>query len=332
VAEVEFSEWTSDGRVRHPSLKGFRTDKPPRDVVREREVNLREVPESPLVFSKARTTTRDLVELYSQIADWVLPHVANRPLTLVRATAPITRADALRTQAKFVHHTQRDQRFVPDTVPRIEIVEKKKTGEYCYIDSRAALIALIEAGVVEWHAWNAKVSNVERPDRVVFDLDPGEGVAWRDVIAAARRLRGVLEKRDLESWVKTTGGKGLHVVVPFKPEHEWDTVFDFSREVATQMTEINPSYIIGFDKDQRRGKLLIDYKRNYRTSIAVAAFSTRASPDGTISVPVKWEELGRINGSDAWNVTNIRDRLRRLAVDPWKGYWAARQRLVVSPR
>ncbi|MFL5570250.1 MAG: DNA ligase D [Gemmatimonadaceae bacterium] len=329
VAEVEFSEWTSDGRARHPSLKGFRTDKAPKDVRREREAHLRETPEAPLVFARARATTRDLVKLYSEIADWVLPHVEHRPLTLVRATGPITRVDALRTQAKFVHHTARDQRFVPDSVPRVEIMEKKKTGQYCYIDSRSALIALIEAGVVEFHAWNAKVSSVERPDRVVFDIDPGEGVAWRDVVAAARRLRAILKKRDLESWVKTTGGKGLHVVVPFKAEHDWETVFTFAREVATQMTEISPAYIVAFDKDQRRGKLLIDYKRNYRTSIAVAAFSTRANPGGTVSVPVKWEELARLKGSDTWNVSNIRDRLRRLPADPWKEFWSARQRLIV---
>src|SRR3954466_8902795 len=157
VAEIEFSEWTCVGRVRHTSLKGFRRYKAPRDVVREREVRLREVPvpPSPRVFSKAKTTKRELVQLYSEIADWVLPHVEGRPLTLVRATAPITRADALRAQAKFVHHTARDQRFVPDAVPRIDISEKKKTGQYCYINSRAALLALIEAGVVELHTWNA---------------------------------------------------------------------------------------------------------------------------------------------------------------------------------
>lgn len=331
VAEVEFSEWTSDGMVRHPSLKGFRTDKSPRDVVREREARLREVPvpESPLVFAKTKTTNRDLVELYSEIADWVLPHLQNRPLTLVRATTPITRADALRTQAKFVHHTARDQRFVPESVPRIEIAEKRKTGQYCYIDSRAALLALIGAGVVELHTWNAKVTNVERPDRVVFDIDPGDAVAWREVVAAARRLRAILEKRDLESWVKTTGGKGLHVAVPFKPEHDWDTVFEFSREIAMAMTEVSGDYIVAFDKDRRRGKLLIDYKRNYRTSIAVAAFSTRASPDGAMSVPVKWEELGRLEGGDSWNVANIRARLRKASADPWKGYWASRQRLSI---
>jgi bifunctional non-homologous end joining protein LigD len=282
---------------------------------------------SMMILPRAGVTVDALVELYSEIADWVLPHVKDRPLTLVKATQPITREDALRTQAGFVHHTARDQRFVPDTVPRIKIAEKKKTGEYCYVDSRAALLAMVGAGVIEWHAWNAKVAQVERPDRVVFDIDPGEDVSWRDVVAAARRLRRILERRELESWVKTTGGKGLHVVVPFRAEHDWETVFEFSREIATLMTEDDPRYILAFDRSRRKGKLLIDYKRNYRTSIAVAGFSTRATPMGSMSVPVKWEELGRIKRSDAWNVGNIRERLRRLSADPWEGYWSQRQRL-----
>src|SRR2546423_1454290 len=303
VVEVEFTEWTGDGRIRHPSLQGFRADKLPTDVHREREVHVSDPAKgagarggdrpsprtSSSAASQARTifprlgiTVRDLSGLYSQIADWALPHVEGRPLTLVRATEPITRADALRTQAKFVHHIARDQRFVPDVVPRMKITEKKKIGEYCYVDSRAALLALIDAGVIEWHAWNARVANVERPDRVVFDIDPGDAVAWRDVVAAARRLRAILERRDLLSWVKTTGGKGLHVVAPFRAEHDWSTVFEFSRAVATQMAEESSRYTLSFDKTARRGKLLIDYKRNYRTSIAVAALSTRATPSGTV--------------------------------------------------
>ncbi|MFN2635598.1 MAG: DNA ligase D [Gemmatimonadaceae bacterium] len=331
VVEVEFTEWTSDGLIRHPSLKGFRDDKAPRDVVREREVKIggpRKVDAKP-VFPRIGITKSDLAKLYSEIADWVLPHVKDRPLTLVRAKAPITRDDALRTQANFVHHTTRDQRFVSDVVPRVKIPEKKKIGEYCYIDSRDPLIALIEAGVVEWHTWNARVGDIEHPDRVVFDIDPGDGVSWKDVVSAARQLRAMLALRELESWVKTTGGKGLHVVVPFRAQHDWDSVFDFSRDMATQMSEADPRYIISFDRTERRGKILIDYKRNYRTSIAVAAFSTRARPNGAMSVPVKWEELSRLERGDTWNVDNIRDRLLRLKADPWAGYWKSRQRLVL---
>ena len=347
VVEVEFTEWTGDGHVRHPSLQGFRADKDPREVRRERETHLtakssKTASESastgsltgvarkaPLVYPRIRVTRRDLITLYSEIADWVLPHIERRPLTLVRATAAITRADALRSQAKFIHHTAREQRFVPDAVPRVRIAEKKKTGEYCYVDSRDSLIALIDAGVIELHTWNARVEDVERPDRVVFDIDPGEGVAWRDVAGAARRLREILDRRKLEAWVKTTGGKGLHVVVPFRAEHGWDEVFEFSREVAAQMTEESSRYTLSFDKSARRGKILIDYKRNYRTSIAVAAFSTRAVPTGAMSIPVAWEELGRIKASDAWTVGNVVDRLRRLTNDPWRDYFKSRQRLVV---
>jgi bifunctional non-homologous end joining protein LigD len=339
VAEVEFAEWTGDGHVRHPSLQGFRADKKPRDVVREREAHLRggepgltsDTVGSPVVFPRLDVTRDDLVDLYSRIADWVMPHVEGRPLTLVRMRAPITREDALRTQATFVHHTARDQRFVPSNVPRIRIDEKKKKGEYCYVDGREGLIALVRAGVIEWHVWNARVDDVELPDRVVFDIDPGVGVTWTNVVAAARRLRAVLEARELESWVKTTGGKGLHVVVPFRREHDWETVFEFSRSIAAQLAAEEPRrYTVSFDKADRRGKVLLDYKRNYRTSIAVAGFSPRARPNGALSIPVKWEELGRLEKSDRWTVENVRERLRRLKRDPWHDYWSARQRLEVS--
>jgi bifunctional non-homologous end joining protein LigD len=341
VAEVEFTEWTESGQIRHPSLQGFRSDKRARQVVREREQTpaaavptamsrgrSAKPPATRVVYPRLRITTDDLVSLYSDIAEWALPHVEGRPLTLVRMREPLTRPDALRSQAAFARHTAREQAFVPKSVPRIQIPEQKKIGEYTYVDSIASLIALLRAGVVEWHAWNARVDNVERPDRVVFDIDPGEGVPWSAVAAAARKLRKILLGLNLESWVKTTGGVGLHVVVPFRPEHTWEAVFAFSRMVADEMVREDPDrYTVSFDRARRKGAILIDYKRNHRTSIAVAGFSPRARPDGSISVPVKWEELGRIT-SDRWNVKNIRDRLRRLTSDPWEGYWSCRQKLV----
>jgi bifunctional non-homologous end joining protein LigD len=329
VAEIEFAEWTGDGKIRHPSLQGFRKDKKPADVVREVAVDVAP-PEMPnqIVYPKIDVGIRELVELYSDIAEWALPHVKGRPLTLVRMRAPISKPDALRSQAAFVHHTARDQKFVSDAVPRMSIREKKKTGEYRYVESVESLVALIEAGVVEWHVWNALVDDVERPDRVVFDIDPGDGVPWSRVVAAARRLRAMLRGRDLESWVKTTGGKGLHVVVPFRREHHWDDVFEFARAISEQLAGDDPDqYTTVFDKRQRTGKVLIDYKRNYRTSIAVAGFSLRARPNGAMSVPVKWEGLARLGSGDAFTVANIRDRLRRLRADPWQDYWKAKQRL-----
>ena len=344
VAEIEFSEWTADDSVRHPSFQGFRTDKLARSVVREREVRLSNTAArnkaadeaavaaegAIVVYPRLALSTHDLATLYTEMADWVMPHVERRPLTLVRMRAPITRDDALRTQATFVRHTARDQNFVPNIVPRAQIRELKKTGQYCYVDSPKALVALIGAGVVEWHTWNARIDDVERPDRVVFDLDPGKGVPWAGIVAAARRLRSVLETHNLESWVKTSGGSGLHVVVPFRREHDWQTVFEFSRNIAKRMAHDDPdTYTVSFDKRARPHRVLIDYKRNHRASIAVAAFSIRARPHAPLSVPLRWEELGRTASGDRWTVTNIRDRLRRLAGDPWKEFWTTRQRLTV---
>jgi bifunctional non-homologous end joining protein LigD len=348
VAEVEFAEWTADGHVRHPSLQGFRTDKRPTEVVRERESDpavdtprpRRAKPSNTapradrgqladaMVYPKLGVTIADLVALYTDIADAALPHVEGRPLTLVRMRAPLTRRDALRTQATFVHHTARDQRFVSDVVPRMRIPEQRKIGEYCYVDSADALTALLASAVVEWHVWNARVSDVERPDRVVFDIDPGDGVDWAGVVAAARRVRAVLHARDLESWVKTTGSRGLHVVAPFRREHAWDAVFAFSHAVASIIADEEPDrYTTSFDKRARRGKVLIDYKRNHRTSIAVAGYSLRARSNGAVSVPITWTEAGRVGASDRWTVENVRERVRRLRRDPWEAYWTARQRL-----
>lgn len=336
VGEIEFAEWTGDGNVRHPSLQGFRTDKKPRDVVRERAVDApvttRATSPRP-VYPRIGFDMDSLIALYEEIADWAMPHVEGRPLTLVRMRAPITRNDALRSQAVFVRHTARDQAFVGKDVPKLSIRELKKIGEYRYVDSRSGLLALIGAGVIEWHVWNARIDAVEKPDRVVFDIDPDEEVSWAEVVQAARRLRRMLEARDLDAWVKTTGGKGLHVVVPFRAEHDWDTVFEFSRSIAAAMAEKQPdAYTMSFDKADRRGKVLIDYKRNHRTSIAVAGFSTRARPDASMSVPVRWEELGRLHGGDAFTVQNIRARLAKLQTDPWQDYWSVRQRLHLPRR
>lgn len=336
VVEVEFTEWTTGGHIRHPTLRGFRSDKPPTDVTREREAHL-EAPstnvssKASVVFPRLHKTTADLVALYAEIAERVLPHVQNRPLTLVRLRQPITREDALRTQAVFVHHTARDQGFVPENVPRVRVRETKKIGEYCYIDSEESLLGLIAAGVVEWHAWNATVDDPEHPDRIVFDIDPGSGVKWALVVRAARDLRTYLRGYDLESWVKTTGGKGLHVVVPFQAEHSWDVVFSFSRAAASALVERQPDhYTLSFGKADRAGKILIDYKRNYRTSIAVGAYSMRARPNGAVSVPVSWKELARVDASDRWTVENIRRRVRGQRSDPWSDYWRSRQRLFMD--
>lgn len=335
VVEVDFAEWTAGGHIRHPSLKGFREDKAPRDVVRETprpSAEARSVGKSPLMFATARLTRADVVEAYARIADWVLPHVQSRPLTIVRCRAPVRSSDALRTQCVFVRHTARDNAWAPDSLPRVRIPEQKKVGEYLYVESAADLLSLIEHGAVEWHVWNARVDDVERPDRIVFDLDPGARVAWTAVVKAARRVRDALASVGLECWLKTTGGDGVHVVVPFRRGPSWDAVFEFSRTVAVAIAESDPdAYTTSFARARRAGKVLIDYKRNHRASIAVAGFSTRARPGAPISMPVAWRELTSRLRPEQFRVPTIAARLARVARrgDPWSEFWTCDQRLPV---
>ena len=334
VVDVDFAEWTAGGHIRHPSLKGFREDKSPREVVREAPgpATARGVEQSPVMFTKPRLTRADVADTYARIADWALPHVENRPLTIVRCKAPVRSNDALRSQCVFVRHTARDNAWAPDSLPRVRVPEQRKVGEYLYVESTGDLLSLIERGAVEWHVWNARVDDVERPDRIVFDLDPGAGVAWAAVVKAARRVRDALASVDLKCWLKTTGRRGVHVVVPFRRGPSWDAVFEFSRTVALAIEESDPeAYTTSFAKAQRPGKVLIDYKRNYRTSIAVAGFSTRARPGAPMSTPVTWRELTTKLRPEQFSLQTIAARLTRLAGrgDPWQDFWSCEQRLPV---
>jgi bifunctional non-homologous end joining protein LigD len=331
----------SGGHIRHPSLKGFRKDKSASDVIREssaasREAGrrtlqprtAREAGRTTVLYPALRFTRHDLAELYRDIAEWVIPHVTHRPITMVRCRRPVTDANALRTQCVFVRHAAPDSSWAPAEIPRVRIREKKKVGHYLALTDVHQLVALIERGVVEIHLWNACADDVEHPDRVIFDLDPGEGTTWADVVSAARRVRAALETLDLDSWPKTTGGRGLHIVSPFRSEHAWDSVFAFSRTIAEHVVAQDPRRLtLSFAKSDRSGKVLIDYKRNYRTSIAVAGYSARAKPGGTMSVPLSWREVTARLKPDHFTVATIRARLGRLKADPWAGYWKSDQRL-----
>jgi bifunctional non-homologous end joining protein LigD len=288
--------------------------------------------DSRILYPRLGVSRDDVIGVYAEIAEWVMPHVEHRPLTVVRCKGAIARDDALRSECTFVRHTPRDNAWASSDIPRIRIPEKQKVGEYLYVESIEHLSGLIRRGVVEWHVWNATIDNVERPDRIVFDLDPGDGALWSDVVVAGRRLRNLLERLGLESWPRTTGGRGIHVVVPLARAQSWDYTFDFSRAVAGLMAREAPgSYTTSFAKNDRRGKVLIDYKRNHRTSIAVATFSTRARPTGTVAVPLRWNEVTARLQPERFTVLSIASRLRRLKppADPWKDFWGSKQRLPV---
>ena len=275
-----------------------------------------------ILYPPHRTTKLDLARFYEAIADWILPHLKDRPTTLVRCP-------------EGAHKTCFYQKHVgywaPESVRRVKIQEKRKVGVYLVVDSLASLIGLVQIGILEIHTWNSVVEQLEQPDRVVFDLDPGPGVRWTEVIECARLVRDALRALGLESFVKTTGGKGLHVVMPLTPGPSWDETTRFSHAVAESTARANPRrYVARMAKAERQGKIFIDYLRNVRGATSVSAYSTRAKPDATVSVPVAWDELSPRLASDHFTIANLRARLATLAPDPWAAYWKTRQTLPKS--
>jgi bifunctional non-homologous end joining protein LigD len=337
VGEVVFTEWTSDGLLRHPSFKGLREDKPAKQIQREvakptpqsndpasqddRVAGIKLTNPDRVLYPDQGITKHELALYYERIADWIIPHLEGRPLTLVRCPEGDLK------QCFYQRHT-RDA--VSDVIHAIPVREKRSTVKYLSVDSLPGIITLVQMGVLELHTWGSRVPRIEQPDRMTFDLDPGPEVSWDQVKAAAAELRARLRDLDLGAFVKTTGGKGLHIVVPIAPKQNWQYVKDFSRSVAESLVREAPErYIATMSKAKRRGKIFIDYLRNGRTASAVCAYSTRARPGATVSVPVRWPELTEdLRGH--FTIRNVPERLARPRKDPWEDYEAARRPLTAK--
>jgi bifunctional non-homologous end joining protein LigD len=281
-----------------------------------------------VLYPRLGLTKLDLARLYADLSDHMLPHVQGRPLTLVRCPSGVARADALRTQCGFLRHTPAFHRWAGDAITRVRIAEQKKVGEYLVVYSARALVQIINGGIIELHTWNSCVTHLEQPDRVVLDLDPGPGVPWAQLARAALYVRDMLERLGLASWVKTTGGKGLHVVVPCKPALDWDQCLQFARAFAHTIAAADPKHFTAaFARGVRGGKVLIDYKRNVRTSVAIATFSTRAQPDASISIPLRWDQIRPSAPPKRITAADVRAFVRRRRRDPWSEYWRCEQDL-----
>lgn len=272
-----------------------------------------------LLYPALSLTKLELARFYERIAEWILPHLRDRPLTLVHCPVGVG------SPCRFMKHSKV---WAPAPVRRVRIHEKTKLGEYLIVDDVAGLIGLIQMDVLELHTWNSRFGAVDQPDRIVIDLDPGPEVPFREVISAARLVRSALSALKLESFVKTTGGVGLHVVVPIEPELGWDETLAFARRFSEVIVRHDPSrYTTRFIKRGRENKILIDYLRNNRTNTSVAAYSTRARPTAPLSVPLAWDELSPRLTPQRFTVTTLERRLRRLGADPWRRYGRVRQRL-----
>lgn len=269
-----------------------------------------------LIYPELGISKIQLARYYASIAEWIVPHVAERPLTLVHCPAGVA------GPCRYLKHAKQ---WGPSALRRVEIQEKTKVGEYLVADNIEAVVSLAQMGIVEIHTWNSKVGDLERPDRIVWDIDPGPEVTWSAVVRAARRVRDILKTLGLASWIKTTGGRGLHVVVPVKPSRDWSECLAFSRAVGELLERTEPqTYTTAFAKAGRERKILIDYLRNNRTNTSICAFSPRARPGAMISMPIDWTELKR--GPDQWTLLTAPRRLKRRA-DPWASYWTTRQQV-----
>jgi bifunctional non-homologous end joining protein LigD len=349
VAEVRFAEWTKEGILRQPSFQGLRQDKPARAIGRERPVQSEaeerqteqgdkrksgksgksgknERPSSGtklthpdrVLFPDIGLTKQGLARYYEQVADWIVPHLRGRPLTLVRCPQGYQEC----FYQKHVNET------VPKPIGRVEIDEDGSTATYMVADSLEALLGLVQMGVLELHTWGATRDRLDRPDRLTFDLDPDPSVPWNQVIEAAQLLRTLLDELGLVSFVKTTGGKGLHVVVPIHRTQSWDDLKTFSKSVAEHVARTIPQrFTANMAKRVRKGKIFIDYLRNARGATAIAAYSTRAKPGAPVSVPLAWDELSPTLKSDHFNVNTVPKRLRDLRGDPWAGYDQVKQKI-----
>jgi bifunctional non-homologous end joining protein LigD len=358
VGEVEFTEWTSDGRLRHPSFQGLREDKSAKEVVREMPKSLPKRTNKASRNGKAPTqstkphpsakraaaeitvagvrlthpdrvlypddgfTKRDVAEYYERVADWILPYVVNRPLTLVRCPGGNT------GECFFQKHITGT---LPDTLHGVPIKEKGKKEEYIAIDDTGGLISLVQMGTLEMHPWPAREDNVERPDYLVFDLDPGEGTTWKDVVRGAIEMRELLETVGFTTFLRTSGGKGLHIVVPTDRRTTWGDFKQFAKSVADKLTRDAPDrYIATMSKAKRHGKIFIDYLRNQRGATSIASYSTRRRKGAPVATPIAWNELSAKTRPDMFNVKNLPKRLDKLKKDPWADFFKVRQSITVK--
>jgi bifunctional non-homologous end joining protein LigD len=343
VAEVSFAEWTKEDRLRHPVYHGLRSDKPAALITREKAQgtmrpqandlgssgpeNKSLPPEAlePQISNPDRiidpsTGLRklDLVNYYQLVSKWILPQLSGRPVSFLRAPSGIN--------GEIFFQKHNDTLNIPG-LKQLDPAFDPGHSALLEIDSLTALIGAVQMNVIEFHTWNATTKNIEQPDRMVFDLDPGEQMAWPKVLEAAELTRVLLEELGLKSFLKTSGGKGLHIVVPLTPRDDWETVKEFSKAVAEHLATVIPSRFTALSGPRnRKGKVFIDYNRNDRGATTAAAFSARARPGMGVSMPCSWQELSVLTGGAHWSVLNARERLES-GENPWENYPKTRQTL-----
>ena len=342
IAEVSFAEWTSSGSVRHAVFQGLRADKPAKAIGREQPKPVEDIvrndtggtaPEGKLpaslkithgervIDARSGTTKLDMVRYYALVGELMMDHLKGRPVSLVRAPGGVGGELFFQKHAevgKLPGMQQMDRDLDPEHPPMLEV------------GSVAGILSAAQWNVIEFHTQNAVGKSYQTPNRMVFDLDPGEGVAWSAMQEAAQLMHAFLDELGLPSFLKTSGGKGLHVVVPIKGTLDWDTVKDFSQAIVRHLSSALPDrFAFKSGPKNRVGKIFIDYLRNGQGATTACAWSARVRPGLGISVPLAWDELDVIKAGDQWNVKNAHTRLDR-GNEPWAGYAKAAKTLTAA--
>jgi len=272
-----------------------------------------------VVFPDDGITKLDVAEYYRQVMPRLLAGIKGRPLSVIRCPAGIS------GECFFQKHLTSGMKHV-GTVPLKE--ESGSTGDYVYVDDADGVFELVQFNALEFHPWGATAANPEHAQYLVFDLDPAPEIAWARVVAAAIDVRDLLAKAGLKSFVRTTGGKGLHVVVPLRPAAQWARAKKFAHALAQSFAAVRPGEFLAVASKQRRdGRIFIDYLRNTRGATSVASYSLRARSGAPVAVPLRWAELKTLKSGDAFNIRNVPARLKRMRTDPWTGYDSLRQGL-----
>jgi bifunctional non-homologous end joining protein LigD len=275
-----------------------------------------------VIYAEGKVTKLDLARYYESIADWILPYIVGRPLTIVRCPAG---------QGGECFYQKHWTESLPDAVHSVDVDASSVVEKYVLVDDLAGLISLVQMGVLEFHPWPARADNLERPDFLVFDLDPGEGVAWSDVVACAKAMRERLADLGLESFARTTGGKGLHVVAPLGRRNTWDELKAFAKAVADAIVRDDPKhYIATMSKTKRRGRIFVDYLRNQRGATAIASYSTRSRPGATVATPLAWSEVTARLDPKKLTVKSLPGRLAKRNSDPWAKFFSLKQSITTK--
>lgn len=343
VAEIKFAEWTEENLLRQASFKGLRTDKNPREIKWEEAENQPVADEcfdeeqldddkeermtadgknnlmvegikisSPdkVLFEEPKITKADVIQYYKAISERMLPYVKNRVLSVVRCPKGVCQS------CFFKKHPGTDSKAI-QTIPVVN--SHGETEEYFYVENAAGLIYEAQMGTLEFHTWGSRIENLEKPDIMVFDLDPDEGMDLETVRQGVRDVKDILAQLSLTSFLKTSGGKGYHVVVPFKPTVDWETFYDFAKRIAVVMEQKWPDrYTSNVRKASRKNKIFIDWIRNGKGATSIAPYSIRAREGACVSMPISWEELGSV-APDGIHMAEAIDRMKNA--DPWKDFF-----------